>query len=448
MNVSKSPVQQCPICRAQQPLEATRCDTCGAALNGIPISGAVHTVSRRKERTKPLGGPVTGDWDEGETDLYEGALPSMPLQGLLVIVVALAVVGGVAFFVATQVMGATPAQSTRTPTQSVAGRATEVPTAGSPPPQNTLPPTNTKIAIIPTLALATVTPAPPTATITPTQGPCVQKAKKGDTLYGMAARCGHKDLAVVDLILEMNNMTDANKLQEGQTIIIPWPTPTGAPQSGDGSETQSASSANAEPTLPPGVMWYTVKKGETAILVAYNHKTDMKTLRDLNPEIQFLQCDFGIPSGGPECRLNPILGEGQRIRVPAPTPTASPPPTLTGSETATPTPTATFNAPFSQAPSDNMLFESAELPTLRWVASGQLAQNEVYLVTVRNTTTGTVYTATTRELSFQIPADWQPADGKRHVFEWSVAVAQTGEGGTPTPTAYTTETRKFTWQGR
>jgi hypothetical protein len=95
-----------------------------------------------------------------------------------------------------------------------------------------------------------------------------------------------------------------------------------------------------------------------------------------------------------------------------------------------------------------MLFESSELPTLRWVASGQLASNEVYLVTVRNTTTGTTYTATTREMSFQLLAEWQPTDGKRHVFEWSVAVARTGESGTPTPTAFTTETRTFTWQGR
>src|SRR5947207_2785524 len=104
MNVSKSPIQQCPICRAQQPLEAIRCDLCGAALSGIPISGAPAGHSKRKERPS-LGGPIMADWDEGETDLYEGTLPRLPLQGLLVVVVALAVLGGAAFFVATQVGG-------------------------------------------------------------------------------------------------------------------------------------------------------------------------------------------------------------------------------------------------------------------------------------------------------------------------------------------------------
>src|SRR5207237_4642274 len=143
-----------------------------------------------------------------------------------------------------------------TPTSAVASGPTDVPTAGSPPPAtNTLPPTNTKNAVMPTMNIATVTPAPPSPTITPTRGPCTQKAQKGDTIYGMAARCGHKSLAVVDLILEMNNMKDASQLQIGQVLMIPWPTPTGAPESNNAAATQGTSSGNAEPTLPAGVGW-------------------------------------------------------------------------------------------------------------------------------------------------------------------------------------------------
>jgi hypothetical protein len=72
----------------------------------------------------------------------------------------------------------------------------------------------------------------------------------------------------------------------------------------------------------------------------------------------------------------------------------------------------------------------------------------VYLITVRDVTANVTYIGTTRELSFQLPPDWQPTDGKRHVFEWSVAVALKNESGTPTPTAFTTETRTFTWMSR
>ncbi len=444
---SKSAVQQCPICRAQQPLEATRCGQCGATLNGVPVAAAQGAAHRKTRSKTPLEGPVVARWDEGETDLYEGSLPSLSLQGLLVIVVTLAILGGGGIFAATRLVERSRPTPTEEPTLTATtdGRSA----AAS---QATIPPTNTKLAVPPpTLALATVTPAPPTPSITLTKGPCRQKVKPGDTVYGLASRCGHKDLAIVEKILELNNMKDAAQLQIGQTLEIPWPTPTGGPQNQPDNTpgTPGADVAlNTEPTLLPGVGWYTVKKGDTASSIVFKFNTNIKTLRDLNPEIQFLQCDFGLPTGGPACTLRPVLGEGQRVRIPAPPPTPSLPPTLTGSETATATPTATFNAPFSQSPDDNMLFMNTELPTLRWVASGQLGPSEVYLVTVRNRDTNTTYQATTRELALQLPAEWQPIDGKRHVFEWLVAVASVGDNKTPVPSSFTTETRTFTWQGR
>src|SRR5512136_2689495 len=105
MYASKVPVQQCPICRAQQPLEATRCALCGAALNGIPVatvSLSGQPALRRRSKTA-LEGPIRAEWDEGDSDLYEGALPSIPLRGVLVIVVTIAVIAGITLFVAAQV---------------------------------------------------------------------------------------------------------------------------------------------------------------------------------------------------------------------------------------------------------------------------------------------------------------------------------------------------------
>ena len=83
------------------------------------------------------------------------------------------------------------------------------------------------------------------------------------------------------------------------------------------------------------------------ILIALQHDTTVKTLSDLNPEIDFSLCDFSSDYGGPECTVQ--LRYDQRIRVPAPTPTMTPIPTASGSETPTPSPTATFNAPSPKA---------------------------------------------------------------------------------------------------
>ncbi len=445
------PAQKCPICGAQQSLEATRCSECGAALSGVPVINSPQrsTGPGRKSGPKPrLEGPTTADWDEGEADLHEGMLPSLPLGIVTVsVVVFILIVGG--FFVLMNQGSNLFGQPTATATK-VAFIFAGTPSG----PTATMPPTNTPIpipSVVPTLVFATVTPAPPTPSITPTRGPCMQKAGKGDTLYGMASRCGHRNLSIVDVIVQLNGLKSANSVQEGQVIEIPWPTPTDNGQGNAGATANGGTpgdTSNVEPTLPPGVMWYTVKKGQTAIAVAYIFGTTMSALRDLNPEIQFLQCDFGLPAGGPDCTLRPPLGEGQRVRVPAPVPSATVSVTPNGSETATPTPTATFNAPYADSPGNNMLYEAAQLPALRWVASGELDPNQVYLITVTDKITNVVYHGTTRDLAFQVPAEWQPSDGKRHLFEWSVAVASKDNHGTPIPSTLATETRTFSWDSR
>jgi hypothetical protein len=193
-------------------------------------------------------------------------------------------------------------------------------------------------------------------------------------------------------------------------------------------------------------MWYVVKKGETALSIVFDRGITMRILRDLNPQITFEACDYSLQSGGPACSV--MVFEGQRLRVPAPTPTPTIPPTASGRETPTPTATPTFNAPFAQSPSDNMLFDRFDLPTLRWVGTGALALDEVYLLTVENRTANLTYNITTRELAFQLPADWQPSDGRRHVFAWTVTVAKIRDGNTVFPTQYSTGTRTFTWQSR
>ncbi|MCC7208871.1 MAG: LysM peptidoglycan-binding domain-containing protein [Anaerolineae bacterium] len=466
MKRKRAAEQQCPICGAAYPLEASRCAECGAALRGVavpilpPAPVEEATPRREKPTARPKGtDPTLPDWALGDADLDEGLLPHTPMRGLFIGCALATVIIVLALFLVSRPGGAPmPGAETGTPTASGAPPAIGMDGSAAPG-FDTLtpvmpPPTNTRIVVMPTMAFDTVTPMPATLTPTPTRGPCIQVAAQGDTLYGLAARCGYRDMAIIPQILSINNMQSAAELQIGQSVEIPWPdqAASGDAAAAPGDATIDPALAtsdpmNLEPTLPPGVTWYTVRAGDTALSIVLELDINMRILRDLNPEMSFDTCDFGQVGGGPSC--NVMVFEGQRVRVPAPTPTATAPPTLTGSETPMPTPTPTYNAPFAVSPSDNMLFEAFELPTLRWVASGALREDEVYLITVDDRTGGVLYYVTTRDLSFQAPADWQPTDGRRHVFAWNVAVARLQPGtNTAAPTAFKTETRTFTWVSR
>jgi hypothetical protein len=483
---STTTTQICPICKEQQPLSAMKCAECGAALPGVPFA----TTPRAASNVPLPSVPPRSEWGEGEDDLFEGALPGFPLRGLAVLLVALLLIAGGLFFIWERNNG----------NNSNAGGSTENPTAEaflvSPTPDNpllvnnssliptlapavqgtdsvlsitatalirprsTIPPTNTKRPSItpteppfvppPTLDIPTVTPIPPSPTLTPTRGPCVQKAKPGDTLSSLMARCGVYSRDAIQTVLDMNNMKDTVSLQIGQTVEIPWPTPTGGAPVSVGSTTPGAAVANvdAEPTLPPGFAWYTVGKNDSAITIAVRFNTTIKVLNEINPEISssFLKCDPGVPMGGQDCIVT--LNPGQRIRVPVPLPTATLSPTPNGSETPTPTFTATFNAPYLISPGNNMLFEVSEFPVLRWSASDRLSGGQVYLIFLKDKTANKSYRIPTKEMFYPLTSEIQPADGKRHEFEWAVGIGLETQGLIPDATNYITETRTFVWQGR
>ncbi len=488
MKRANTPAQLCPICGARQPLEALRCDQCGAALRGTPIAAPPPTPP--PPRPKPIRAalPPLANAEPSEVDLYEGALQLSPLPLVLIgVLIGLILIGANLFMWLQEresariaaLLSATPTDIPPTLTPSLTPTLTPTPLLGTdvsnlitplailvlptlPPTPTPLlsptfpaegaeavrlapPPTNTRLFVAPTLNIPTVTPVPPTRTPEPTLGPCIQTAAPGDTLYAMALRCGHRDAAIIDVILRRNNMSSAAQLQVGQEIEIPRPTVVGQPNA-DPEEADPLAAPRLEPTLPPGVMWYTVKRGETAVGIVLERGITMSILSNLNPEILFEGCDFGQVGGGASCRV--MVYEGQRLRVPAPTPTATIPPTPSGSETPTPTITPTVNAPFSLSPSNNMLFDSFELPTLRWTSSGQLNVGEVYLLTVVNRTAEQTYNITTRELFFTLPVEWQPADGRRHLFAWQVTIAELRDGNTVIPSDRQTEVRTFTWQSR
>ena len=444
----------CPICGTPAHEQAVECSVCGASLDSTQV------VEQRRPPDRPTS--KLYDFHYGETDLSERNLHwrggTYILGGILVLSTLICAAGG--YIGAMRMMSMVGlVQASDTPVAAI--------TETQSPALNPLV-TNTAR---PTLFLPTVTAAQPTEAVIPTEtpGPCMQTVQSGDSLIGLVSRCGHRDLDVIDLVLELNNLSSPDVLQLGQAIEIPWPTPTAsiedepldaegesAQASGDDQESQiaiaavdtgegSALDAFVLPTetLQPGVSWHTIASGENIISIAVQYGADAKILSELNPEITFSQCDFGQFGGGENCVV--ILISGQKIRVPAPTATPTLSPTPSGSETPTPTATPTFNAPSALSPSDRVLFQETDLITLRWVASGTLGPDQVYQVQVQDLTDSITYAGDTTELSFIIPEDWQAQDGTRHEFRWTVSVVNTENRDHP---FFVTEPRTFTWEGR
>lgn len=436
----------CPICETPNHANAQVCTTCGASLS------QVEPETRLKNEQKAQ---INYDYRFGETDLLEASLhrPARTYITIGALALVMAIIGVFAFIALQSpddnLPEAVAPDSLATNTPNILPLATV--TAGSP----TATPSWTPSA--------TFTPS-----ITPTPEPCQQTIASGGSIIQAAINCGHRDQDVIPLILEMNGLADANSIQAGQQIYIPWPTPTddpnavdtatpeaGAETSSEGDETAVAELAalgieipddpfapTATATLPAGVMWHTVNAGENIITIAVNFDADVKVLSELNPQIDFARCEFGQRFGGPDCLV--VLGQGQQIRVPAPTPTPTLSPTFDPNSTATPTATATFNKPSLVSPVDMAVFAADEVVTLRWVPTASLQPGTAYRIEVTDETSGIVYAALTTDISFSIPTDWQGQTGQRHQYSWFVSIVNQDnpEVGTQ-PTA----TWHFTWVG-
>ena len=88
----------------------------------------------------------------------------------------------------------------------------------------------------PTVTPGTPTDVPPpirpadshTPSMTFTPEPCIQTVQAGEgSLRHVVLRCGHRDLAVIDLVVELNGLSSAESVQVGtskSSYRIPTPT--------------------------------------------------------------------------------------------------------------------------------------------------------------------------------------------------------------------------------
>jgi hypothetical protein len=290
---------------------------------------------------------------------------------------------------------------------------------------------------------ASFTPGPPTATFTPTDtpGPIEHTVQADDTLYYIIQLYGYTDISVIDQIVAMNpNIPSADRLPgPGAVILIPRPTATATPEGFEPSP------------VPPGVtvvpveaqlMDYTIKDGETILGVAMQNNVTLAQLDQLNPELQFFNCDFSNPSGGPDC--NVPLSVGQIVKVPAPTPTPTLSPTPSGSETPTPTPT--YVPPMLIFPPEGATAQGGSIQ-LQWVSVGILPPGYYYGVEVNDAEGNPVKFSITRETSFTLGSELAPAAGTTRELQWRVRVGTVTEDSIFHPSGAESTWRALHWRG-
>jgi len=250
---------------------------------------------------------------------------------------------------------------------------------------------------------ATVSPTittTPTTTLTPTMEPTWTPlppieyvVQSGDVCSGLAAFFG---VSIQSIILENNLSTDCI-LTEGQTLMIPQPTPTASPQpTATLNEVEKTEEACEK-------IYYTVQSDDTLSSIADTYDVSMTVIKEYNgltSDTVFEDMVLTIPL----CLREPTAG-------PTATPTTPPP----------------YPAPNLLLPADGSSFSNGiGTITLQWAAVGELEANEAYAVTITDLTSDINYTETfyVTDTSLLVPSSFVPNDGQPHVYRWYVFVAR------------------------
>ncbi len=229
----------------------------------------------------------------------------------------------------------------------------------------------------PTIGAPTLPITLPAAT-SPAPGPTAAtikyKVKSGDNLTAIAA----KYRVSIQAIMTANGMKD-DTIRVGEEIIIPLPTPTpqpGAQPLSPPGTTPTPISFQSPPTAAtpagtPGVIRYTVQRGDSLISIAASNGSTVDAIRAANQ----MDSDF--------------LSIGQVLLVPVGAWTPTPSPTQGPVTTATPTAQFAYAAPNLNWPPDGSKFQGNQnAPQLMWISPATLKSNEFYVVHLEYTWNG------------------------------------------------------------
>jgi len=272
----------------------------------------------------------------------------------------------------------------------------------------------------------TITPTPVTPTQTdtpfPTETPVSYRVAAGDNCSTIAFRFG---ISIQSIVLLNDLPAACDTLFEGQTLLIPNPTPTA-------TQLPTATLSEAEATrVACGEIDYIVQENDTLSSISINYGVPISALKSYNGLVS-----DNVRSGQP---LKIPLCERAATPGPSPTPTLPPP----------------YPPPSLLLPQDGARFINAETTVaLQWAAVGTLRDNEAYAVTVIDFTEGqderlVEYVTDTK---FIVPETMRPNENTPHIFRWFVLpVRQVGTDNSGNPmwdaAGSPSAQRVFLWAG-
>ena len=279
----------------------------------------------------------------------------------------------------------------------------------------------TTLTLTPTFTPTAVTPTS-TNTPEPSPTPVTYQVTSGDTCSSIAFAFG---ISIQSIVLLNNLPATCDTLYIGQPLLIPQPTPTNTPY-----PTATLSAGEATDAACTKIE-YTVQENDTLSSISINYNISIAALKSYNGLVNdIVRSDQIITI--PLC---------ERIGTPGPSPTPTPPPP--------------YPAPNLLLPPDGAPFTLADQTvTLQWASVGALRENEVYMVTVQDVTSGgdkklVDYVVDTKYI---IPTTFRPNDNQPHIIRWWITpVRQTGTDDEGNPVwgvaGASSIQRVFTWIG-
>ncbi len=421
------PVRRCPRCDSVVAADATVCIMCGTALPAqetappaAPAPAApVHqekpaTAVAQTAASATAATAVAPSTPDPIPEVFESVLrerQSSAVFWLTAVFAVFIIILGSLFWQYRDpnlIVALVPTSTPIPPTPSYTPTWTPLPT-------ETLPPSDT-----PTI---TPTPAP---TDTP-QPPRQHTVTSGDTLFGLALRYRVSP----DAIASANGFAPESPILSGQTLQIPWPTPT-PPLIPVGVEV-NGDLVIADPT---GCQRYEVVSGDSLSAIAARFDVDYELFLLVNR----LTNDSVIQPGDTVC-IPAIVYNATLPPTPGPSPTPSLTPPPAGPSLLYPIQEAVITPPEGPV-------------TLQWVAVKDLAPDEWYMVelTDLDALDSAPFRGFTRDNAFLVPSSWRPPIAEPHQLRWRVSIVQVSDwraDGLPIYTfgGQSSQDGFFTWEG-
>lgn len=348
------------------------CPTCGTQVR----QGAKKCLVCGTQLTQQV---VKSRQKEGQgTNIQGSRMPIMTLSAPLMIIMLVLFLGigsGVTFLALNLSGNIAQAIETNTPTL-------------------TLPPTSTPTLTIPTL----------TASPLPSPTPLSYIIQENDTCLEIAFIF---NTSVLSIVTENGLAADCTNLTVGQTLRIPQPTPTQTPIATNTPSSQQATIQACDKAF------HVVQENETLSLIAVAYEVPLEAIMEWSGK-SVDTAFFGETLTIPLCLRRSVAGV-----------------------TVTPSPAPDYPAPELLRPRNGEAFTlSNDIVTLQWAAVSELRENESYLVSILDITSGSSreLIVSVRDTKYVVPETLRPRDDLPHIFRWSVVtVAQIGvnEDGSP-----------------